>query len=136
VITRLRADLERDEGLRLKPYTDTVGKLTIGIGRNLDDKGISRDEAFVLLDNDIAECIGDLRGSFPWFDKLTEARQCVLINMRFNLGGKGLRTFKQTLMSIERGDYVGAARNMRISKWAGQVGARAKRLADMMESGI
>lgn len=57
---QLREQLERHEGLRLKPYKDTVGKLTIGIGRNLDDKGISRKEAFALLDNDIAEVVRQL----------------------------------------------------------------------------
>lgn len=133
---RLRAQLIVDEGLRLKPYRDTVGKLTIGVGRNLDDKGITRDEAMALLDNDLAECIGDLRGSFPWFDTLNEARQCVVVNMRFNLGPVGFRKFKRTIAAIERKDWPTAARGIRLSLAAKQTGQRYQRLADMMESGI
>lgn len=139
MIARLRADLIRDEGLKLSAYQDSLGYWTIGVGRLIDKrKGgkITHEEAMILLDNDIAECIGDLRGSFSWFDGLDEARKCVLVNMRFNLGLAGLRGFKNTLAAIERGDYALAARNMRISKWATQVGNRAKRLADMMESGV
>lgn len=133
---QLRADLIRDEGLRLKPYRDTVGKLTIGVGRNLDDVGISHDEALALLDNDIAACIGDLRGSFTWFDGLNEARQRVLINMRFNLGPKRFRQFKNTLAAIERKDWAAAANGIRTSQAAKQTGQRYLRLADMMESGM
>lgn len=48
-LTALKEELIRDEGLRLKPYRDTVGKLTIGVGRNLDDVGITKDEAMHLL---------------------------------------------------------------------------------------
>ena len=45
--------LKRHEGLKVFPYHCSQNKLTIGIGRNLDDKGISKDEAYYLLYNDI-----------------------------------------------------------------------------------
>ena len=85
--------LMRHEGLRLKPYRDTVGKLTIGIGRNLDDVGISRDEAMVLLKNDIDKTITALREHLPFYDSLSEARRNVLANMAFNMGIRGLLDF-------------------------------------------
>ena len=129
-----RKQLEKHEGLRLKPYRDTVGKLTIGIGRNLDDKGITRDEALFMLRTDIAECLADLK-TFPWFKGLNEVRQRVVLDMRFNLGPKGFRGFVGTLAAIEAGDYAGAATRMLASKWATQVKGRADTLADMMRTG-
>lgn len=136
---RLRSQLMVDEGLRLKPYLDTVGKLTIGYGRNLDDRGISVVEAQYLLDNDINRTIHDLVGAFPWFVELDPVRQATLVNMTFNMGlgsdTRGLRSFKNTLRAIEEGRYTDASDGMRRSKWARQVGLRAERLARMMESG-
>lgn len=78
----LRRDLIRDEGLRLKPYRCAAGKLTIGVGRNLDDKGITSDEAMALLDDDITECLTDL-ATFDWFGSLTPDQRRGILNMRF-----------------------------------------------------
>jgi lysozyme len=132
---RLRARLIKDEGLRLKPYRCTAGKLTIGVGRNLDDRGITREEAMILLDNSIAECVTELTRAFDWFPKLDPVRQEVLINMAFNLGMDRLGQFKFTLGAISRGDYTQAANRMLQSKWAEQVGRRATELAEMMRTG-
>lgn len=130
----IRDQLILYEGLRLLPYRDTVGKLTIGVGRNLDDKGITRAEALMMLDTDIAECLVDL-DTFPWFRQLDHERQVVMVNMRFNLGPLGLREFKNTLAAIAAGDYATAAANMLQSKWAQQVGQRAVTLAATMRTG-
>lgn len=126
--------LIRHEGMRLKPYTDTVGKLTIGVGRNLTDVGISSDEALVLLDTDIDRAVATC-AEFPWFARLDAIRQRVLIDMAFNLGSSKLRTFRATLAAIEQGDYVKASDQMLKSKWATQVGQRARTLARMMAVG-
>ena len=132
---RLVEQLLLHEGLRLKPYTDSVGKLTIGVGRNLTDKGISKAEAMTLLDHDIDECVTDL-ATFPWFAGLDPVRQRVLVDLRFNLGPKGFRSFARTLASVEQGDYVTAGEQMLQSRWASQVSFRADRLARMMRSGL
>lgn len=132
---RLRAQLMLHEGLRRFPYTDTVGKLTIGVGRNISDVGISEAEAMVLLDNDIDQCIRDL-STFTWFPELNAVRQRVMVDMRFNLGPNRFRTFKNTLAAVARGDYQAAANGMLRSLWARQVGGRAIRLATMMRTGI
>lgn len=131
----LKIELTRDEGLRLKPYRDTVGKLTIGIGRNLDDVGISQDEAMHLLDNDIARTTAALDKAIPWWRSLNDVRQRVVVNMAFNLGVAGLLGFKNTLAAMKAGRYADAAWGMLASKWATQVGERAKRLAAMMAKG-
>lgn len=131
----LIAELRRDEGVEPFPYTDTVGKLTIGVGRNLTDRGLSDDEIDYLLQNDIDLCIDDLNRGVPWWVTLSPARQRVLINMCFNLGWPRLRGFVRTLSAMRRGDFATAAEGMRLSLWAKQVGARAERLAQMMERG-
>lgn len=131
----LMAELKRDEGIRLKPYRDTVGKLTIGVGRNLDDVGISPEEATALLQNDIANVTKALDGALPWWSGLDEVRQRVLANMAFNMGIRTLLTFKQTLGHVQAGRYLEAAQAMLQSKWSQQVGPRAERLAVMMRDG-
>lgn len=132
---QLIVDLIRDEGKVLKPYRDTVGKLTIGIGRNLDDVGISEEEAKMLLDNDIAKVEAEIGVRLPWYGGLDEVRQRVLCNMAFNMGMPTLLTFVNTLRHIEHGEWDQAAAGMLNSKWAGQVGQRAARLAEMMRNG-
>lgn len=132
---QLVADLIRDEGERLKPYVDTVGKTTIGVGRNLTDVGISLDESRMLLARDVSRVLVEMAESFPWAAEMTENRQRVLANLLFNLGLTKLRGFKNTLKAMAEGRYQKAADGMRASKWASQVGARAERLATLMEHG-
>jgi lysozyme len=131
----LMRELTRDEGLRLKPYRCTAGKLTIGCGRNLDDVGISLEEAAILLRNDVAKVIADLDREIPWWQGLDGGRQRVLANMAFNLGTRGLLGFKTTLAHVRAGRYLEAAQGMLASRWAKQVGPRAERLALMMRDG-
>lgn len=123
------------EGLRRKPYRCTAGKLTIGVGRNLDDRGISTDEAMYMLANDIRDSRRELSAAFPWFDKLDEVRQAVLIDMCVNLGLSRLQGFRNTMALIGVGKYEAAAQEMLNSKWAEQVGRRAQRLSRMMATG-
>lgn len=127
--------LKRDEGLRLTPYKDSVGKTTIGYGRNLDDVGISTEEANSLLLNDVERTTNDLSKHIPWIAGLDEARQGVLLNMAFNMGLQSLLLFKKTLALVQSGDYDKAADAMLESRWAEQVGARAQRLSVQMRSG-
>ena len=132
----LKATLSVDEGRRAKVYMDSLGIPTVGVGRNLQDKGLSNKEIDYLLENDIAECGADLSKSFPWFVELDEVRQHVLLNMRFQLGPQRFRTFKKLLEAVERKDYAAAADAMRFSKWATQVPVRANRLIEEMRSGV
>lgn len=128
--------LRLHEGERLKPYRCTAGKLTIGIGRNLDDRGITREEAAFLLENDIKQGEAELLRALPWVATLDEVRQRVLLDMVFNMGIAGVLAFKNTLATIQAGDYQRAASMMLDSKWAKQVGARAERLSRMMATGM
>ena len=129
MIDPITADLKHDEGLRLKPYRDSVGKLTIGFGRNLNDMGISEAEAEVLLAHDISQARIDLDHALPWWRALSSPHRRGLVNMAFNLGLPRLLGFKKMLAALEGGDGVRAANEALDSKWAGQVGDRAQRIA-------
>lgn len=128
-------ELIRDEGLRLKPYRDTVGKSTIGVGRNLDDVGIKKAEAMFMLRNDIVDIRRDLDWNIAWWKDLSEPRQRALTNMAFNMGWPRLSQFRRMLAALQAGDYETAAREALASRWAGQVGARALRIATLFREG-
>lgn len=137
-LDKVRLQLLEHEGLRLKPYKDTSGKTTIGVGRNLDDRGLTKDEALFLLENDIISVLDVLhRGRYAWWDAVrgNEAREHVIIDMVFNLGINGLLGFKKMLRLLCEGNFIGAALEMMDSKWSVQVGGRATRLAEMMRTG-
>ena len=121
------------EGLSLKPYFCPAGKLTIGIGRNLEDNGITKDEALFLMENDLVKVHLALQKSIANFDSLPKEVKEVLVHMAFNLGPAKLMTFKKKLLAIKLHDFEGAAKEMLDSKWAKQVGTRATELAKAME---
>jgi lysozyme len=134
-LTRLYAQLENDEGRRKKPYRCTAGKLSIGVGRNLEDRGLRDDEIDLMLKNDVAESIGECRRLFRMFDSLSAVRQEVLVNMMLNLGYSRLAGFKKMHAALEDGNWGEASRQMLDSKWASDVGRRADRLAEAMRTG-
>lgn len=150
------------EGLRLNVYRCPAGIWTIGVGRNLEakgltkqekekilgvgglsklevidvllERGISREEALYLLDNDIVDCRRDLE-RYDWYTKLDPVRQKVLIDMRLNLGMAGLLEFKRMIVALAAQDYERAADEMEDSKWYPQVKTRGVRLVEMMRTG-
>ena len=132
---QLIEELKRDEGVVLSLYQCSAGKNTIGVGRNLDDRGITEDESDYLLSNDIDLCVEELEGTFPWFATLSDARQRVMVNMCFNLGLSRLLGFKKFLAAMEAGDWETAGIEMLDSKWAVQVGNRSERLKDLVVGG-
>lgn len=123
------------EGVKLKPYKCTAGKLTIGIGRNLESRGITEHEAYMLCSNDVNDINRDLQFQWPFYTHLDDARRAVLLNMAFNLGISGLLKFKKMLAALLQLDYSKAAAEMLDSKWAKQVGSRADDLAKQMRTG-
>ena len=131
---KLSEELERDEGLRLKPYRCSAGKLTIGFGRNLEDVGLSEVEARILLDGDIERALY-LCKKQDWFNALDGVRQRVIVNMAFNLGMPRLLQFKKMISALKSHDYKRASMELLDSLYARQVGARADRLAAMLWSG-
>lgn len=137
-MSKIKEMLMHHEGIRLKPYRCTSGKYTIGIGRNLEDTGISKDEALYLLDNDIREHWKQLI-TFPWFLNLNQPRIDVLLDMHFNLGHSRFCKFTGLIEALEARDYCVAAYEMLNSRWAKQVGCglgqRANTLATIMYDG-
>ncbi len=124
----------KHEGIKLKPYRCTAGKLTIGCGRNLDDKGISVDEALYMVNNDIRECESDLKLIFPeeW-DNLSKNKKIALIDLRFQLGGSGFRKFKRLIEGVKTGNWTLAKFSIEDSLYYKQVMARAKDNIKLLE---
>lgn len=127
--------LKRHEGFRQFPYKDTVGKLSIGYGLNLDDVGIDEEEAELLLHRRVISCERTIRRLEPvTFGMLSATRQAVLIDMSYQLGINGLLKFVKMWEALARSDYREAAIQMLKSKWAEQTPARAEHLAKVMET--
>ena len=144
------------EGLRLQVYKDTLGIDTIGIGRNLEDRGITEEEladldiptiehvyeygiteadAVYLATNDVQIVEEELVRAHPCVDRLDSVRQLILIDMAFNMGVPRLCKFKKMWAAVECGDYPTAAKEMLDSRWAKQVKGRATKLANAMHNG-
>ena len=123
------------EGVRQFPYVDTVGKLTIGVGHNLTDNGLSFPIIDALLREDLERVHTDLDAFYPEWCELSENRRMVLVNMGFNLGIPRLQTFKKFWSAIKDGNYQLAAAEMLDSRWAKQVGNRATELSRQMIDG-
>lgn len=123
------------EDIRLKPYICPAGKTSIGVGRNLDDNGISQAEAMLMLENDIETCMAELDRARPNWRIHSDARQNVLIEMCFNLGMPRLSEFRNMWAALDAEDYELAANEMLRSRWAVQVGERGQTLSEQMRAG-
>jgi len=143
------------EGIVLNVYQDHLGINTVGIGRNLDDRGITdgellfmnktiddvydngltEEEAYYLCMNDIAIVEKELLDSKPIVNQLNDVRQMVLVDMAFNMGVPRLKLFKNMWMAIEKVNYPLACEEMIDSRWASQVGNRAMKLSLAMKNG-
>lgn len=134
----LKQELHRDEALVKHAYKDSEGYLTIGIGRLIDKRlggGITEEEAYYLLENDITSKEAELVNRFPAYKELDSVRQRAVLNMAFNLGIPRLMKFKKMLGHLQQGNYHRAAEEALDSKWATQVGDRALRIAKLISDG-
>jgi len=132
-LKKLIDQLIEHEGLRLKPYVCSAGKLTIGIGRNLVGKGISEREARFLLDNDIQECYDDLLPLFINFKLIQDSIQHVLLDMRFQLGPGGFRGFKKMITAVNNQNQEEMIKQMKDSNWYKQTPGRVEKLIKIIE---
>jgi len=145
----LKLMLKRHEGYRSKVYIDTVGKKTIGYGHNLcanptyevDGKvvvignKITKSEAEDIFEYDLKGCLADVHLLHVRFDDLCYPRQCVLLDMMFNLGLHKLSEFKRFIFYLRALDFENSAKEMLDSRWATQVKGRAKELDEIMRTG-
>jgi lysozyme len=134
-MTKLQEMLIRHEEKRLFLYRCTSGKLTIGVGHNIEDNGLTDKVVMMILDDDITEAVKQLHFHFHWFQELDNVRQDALIDMVFNLGIGRFLSFKKTISALSAGDYNNAAAEMLQSQWVQQVGNRAVELSEMVRTG-
>jgi lysozyme len=120
--------------MRSHPYICPVGKITIGIGRNLEDNGLSPDEIEYLLQNDIKRCVGELE-RFPFWDKCNESRKAALTDLIFNLGRPRFLEFKLMIAALNAGAFDVAADELKNSLYARQLPERAEELARILREG-
>jgi len=133
IINKIHKLIKEHEGLRLKPYRCTKGKLTIGWGHNLGN-GITEDTAQFIFGEDLADCAADLESIFPGqLQKLPMDVQMVLMDMRFNLGHGGFRGFKKMIQAVKRSNLKEMIRQMKDSMWYRQVPGRAEDLIKMIK---
>lgn len=133
-LTKLSNQLIKHEGLKQFPYKDTVGKLTIGVGHNLDDKGLTVGQIRAILIDDLADTVNFLNFKLPWLKDLDDVRQRAVANMTFDLMGKILE-FKHMLAALQAKDWNTAADEVLNSTFAHQTGQRAKDIASMIRTG-
>ena len=117
--------LKRHEGLKIFPYHCSKNKLTLGIGRNLEDKGISKDEAYYLLNNDIKQVQEQLTKNWGLWRTLPEKARLVWIDMCFQMGITGFMSFKETRKLMELGKWLEASEEVLRSRYAIQTPNRA-----------
>jgi lysozyme len=129
---------KRHEGLRLKPYLCTAGYLTIGYGRNLEGKGLSREECDMLAENDLTDGIREALRAFPWVAKVDEVRAAVIVECAMSLGTAKFLEFKKCIAACVANDWETAAAELLDSKlpepdqWGR---ARAYRMAEQLRTG-
>ena len=132
---RLIDQLRIHEGVEKTVYNDSEGIPTIGVGRNLRDRGLSDDEIDYLLSNDIDIVVDELDKVMPWWNDLDEVRLRVLCDLVFNLGMPRFSGFKKSISYMKQQMWDQAADELLDSKWARQVGRRAQTLSEMMRTG-
>ena len=130
--TRLSKQLLYHEGIRLKPYRCSADKLTIGIGRNIEDVGITEEEAFYLLNNDIKKVVEKCQRNFKLVDGLNDLRKEAVVNLVFNMGFGKFLQFKKTIKHIENEEFELAGAELLDSRYAQQVGQRAIDVANQL----
>jgi lysozyme len=132
---QLLEQLIRHEGLELKPYKCTSDKLTIGVGRNLQDVGITKEEALLLLKNDVENVEQQLKHYMSWSENLDPVRRAALTNFVFNVGIGTALKFENAMEALKQSDYDTAAAELLDSRWSTQVGSRAQELATQIRTG-
>lgn len=133
--SHLRQLLIKHEDLKQYPYVCPAGKITIGVGYNLTDRGLPLSWISKQLDDDIDYFFDQLSKNFAWFDRLNEARKIALIDMCFNLGFKNFCEFKRMIYALQTKNFDKAAQEMLSSEWAKQVGKRAQELSEIVKTG-
>ncbi len=136
----IQLQLNAEEGRRGVAYADSLGFLTIGVGRLIDAKkpgaGLSEKEIDYLLANDIEAKTNEVKAQLPWAANLNEPRLAVLVCMAFQLGTQGLLKFKNALGAAQTGRFDECASQMLDSKWArSDSPQRAARMAKQMITG-
>jgi lysozyme len=146
--------IEAEEGFRERPYRDTKGLWSWGIGeclernpptaaqwkllldRNLVDIRIKHEGASLLMKDIVDARLLILERLVPVFVKLNDVRQAVLLSMSFQLGINFIYSFKDFMKAVAVQDWPAAAIAGLDSEWAREdTPERARRMMNWLERG-
>lgn len=130
----LKEYIQEHEGLRLTVYKDSVGKPTIGFGHLLKPgekyKKITLEQAHKIFDEDFEKHYAEAQ-QFPNYDKLTHSQKCAIVDLCFNMG-QFWPKFPKFTKYLSEGKAKLAANELATSRYAKQVGRRAKNNIDLI----
>ena len=130
---KMRKHIESNEGRHNKPYKCSEGKLTIGVGHNIEDRGLSDKVIDLLFIEDIQEAYLTAHSLFYRFVSMPQNAQTVFMDMAFQLGKSRLRKFKNMIACANERDWKGVVLEMVDSRWYHQTPNRAKRNIKLIE---
>lgn len=144
ITDKLIERVKKHEGFRDKPYFDTVGKVTVGYGRNMEDNPLTVNEVRMLFNRvnwkskkdsedwaerlmraDLEKVSEELNATLAMWPQCSKDQQTVLIDLGFNIGIAGLMTFKGMLEAIDNEEPTIAAYELLNSRYARQTKTRA-----------
>lgn len=133
--------IKGEESCVLSPYKDSLGFWTIGWGHHddtirSDTPAWSQEHADEIFDEDFEDAHTTARRLCASFESLVGPRKGALTAMAFQLGYTSMSKFVPTLQLIDEDNFAGAAQHIRQSLWAKQTPARARRVAQRIETGV
>jgi len=135
--------IKKHEGVRTKPYKDSLGLWTVGVGHLIGDgkslppewdRELTKEEVETLFLKDY-EKHKQMAMKTPGWSKANETGQAAMIDLAFNMGGSWYKKFPATSKALEAGDFEKAADNLKDSKWYQQVKSRGVTIVDMIRNG-
>jgi lysozyme len=116
MLDRIMKRSKEKEGTGLKLYRCTEGKLTIGHGRNIEENGITLEEAEYLLRNDIENAIDSLIKIFK--NQIFQASTVeAFVDMIINMGETKFRGFVNMISAAKAKNWEETAKEAIDSKW-------------------
>lgn len=137
----IKAMIIKHEGKINRPYKDSLGLWTVGVGHLIGDgkslppemnREFSDEEVMAMFEKDYAHHRSAAM-NIPGFDKLNGKGQGALTDLTFNMGPSWISKWPKLKKQLEEGDTESAAKNLEQSKWYGQVGNRAPTIVSLLK---
>ena len=134
-LSEVKERVRSHEGFELKPYVDTLGFLTGGVGHKIlpSEEVPTTEEGWLkLYDQDFDKAVAAADEITP--DDIHPTAFGIITEMIFQLGKQGCMNFKKMHKALAEKDHVEASMQMLDSKWRKQTKARCESLAELMRN--